>query len=330
MKNHEHKTPARRAWIGWLIVAVLLALLGSLFLPWNTASLASHAQPVQGYADALARIEALQACRAAEMDPVCQTQFLTHGQKTERAIVLVHGYTNCPAQYTQLGRQFHDLGYNVLIVPLPHHGLADKMTDEQSLLTAEEIAAYADEMVDIAHGLGEEVTMLGISAGGVTTAWAAQNRPDLELAVIISPAFGFKQIPTPLTTPVMNIFSILPESYEWWDPAVKENNLPLHAYPRYSKRGLAQTLRISAAVRAAAGSTAPGAQRILVITNASDTAVNNDLTALVVQAWQAHAANLTTYEFPADLQLGHDLIDPAQPTQRIDIVYPVLLELVAH
>jgi len=44
------------------------------------------------------------------------------------------------------------------------------MTDEQSQLTADELVAYADEMVDIAQGLGEQVIMVGISAGGVTTA----------------------------------------------------------------------------------------------------------------------------------------------------------------
>src|SRR6185503_9544167 len=120
----------------------------------------------------------------------------THGQKVERAILLLHGYTNCPQQFLELGQRFYDLGYNVLIAPLPHHGLANRLTDEQSQLTAKELASYADEMVDIAHGLGNEVVMMGISGGGVATAWAAQNRSDLDLAVIISPAFGFKEIPT--------------------------------------------------------------------------------------------------------------------------------------
>jgi len=44
-------------------------------------------------------------------------------------------------------------------------------------------------VVDIAQRLGEQVVMLGISAGGVATAWAAQNRSDIDLAVIISPVF---------------------------------------------------------------------------------------------------------------------------------------------
>jgi carboxylesterase len=204
------------------------------------------------------------------------------------------------------------------------------MTDEPSQLTGEELAAYADNMVDIAHGLGEQVTMMGISAGGVVTAWAAQNRSDLDLAVIISPAFGFKQIPTPLTAPVMNGFSILPEAYEWWDPVLQEKADPPHAYPRYSKHGLTQTLRLGFSVQVSAQKKSPAARKIIVITNANDQSVNNEITYTVIENWRKHGANLVTFEFPVDLKLGHDLIDPTQPDQRIEIVYPQLIDLVTQ
>ena len=48
----------------------------------------------------------------------------------------------------------------------------------------------------------------------------------------------------------------------------------------------------------------------------------------VVKIWQAHSANLTTYAFEAELKLRHDLIDPTQPDQKIDIVYPRLIDLI--
>jgi carboxylesterase len=47
----------------------------------------------------------------------------------------------------------------------------------------------------------------------------------------------------------------------------------------------------------------------------------------LVKSWQAWAAKVSTYEFAASLNLGHDLIDPDQPQQRVDIVYPRLLKL---
>jgi hypothetical protein len=46
-----------------------------------------------------------------------------------------------------------------------------------------------------------------------------------------------------------------------------------------------------------------------------------------VKLWQSRGASVNTYEFDASLKLDHDLIDPTQPHQQIDIVYPRLIEL---
>jgi carboxylesterase len=318
----------RRWWLWLLILGIVLSVGVILLQPWNIATLASHPRPVQNYAEAVQRIDTLRNQESAAMNPVCRLQFMTHDHKVDRAVVLVHGYTSCPQQFHALGQRFYALGYNVLIAPLPHHGLADRMTDAHAQLTAEELAAYADEMVDIAQGLGEHVDMLGILAGGATTAWAAQYRSDLDVAVIVSPAFGFKSIPTPFTAMVGNLFTILPNSYGWWDEVHQANGKPTHAYPRYSKQALAQTLRLGFAAQAGAQRMPPAAQKIIVVTNANDPSVNNALTTNVVKTWQAHAANVSTFEFVADLRLGHDLIDPTQSDQQIDLVYPRLIDLV--
>jgi carboxylesterase len=170
--------------------------------------------------------------------------------------------------------------------------------------------------------------MMGLSLGGVATAWAAQNRSDLDLAVIISPSLGYKQIPTPLTVVAMNVYGLLPDEFVWWDPEVKGNGPPPQAYPRYSKHTLVQSLRLGFGIRASAESAAPAAKKMIVVFNPNDTSINNELTAQFVKIWQDHGANISTYEFPLELQLGHDLIDPSQPDQKIDIVYPKLIELV--
>jgi alpha-beta hydrolase superfamily lysophospholipase len=328
MKRQMFSGFARRKGFVLLFLVVVLGMAATLFIPWNLNALASHTHPVKSYEEAVQRIDTLQADHVSAMNPDCLTEFMTHGQKVQNVIVLVHGYTSCPAQFKELGEQFYDLGYNVLIVPLPHHGLADRMTDEQSQLTADELAIYADEVVDIAQGLGDRVTVMGFSCGGIVTAWVAQNRSDVDTAVIISPAFGFKQIPTPVTAPVMNMVLVLPNSFEWWDPTLQAEAGPIHAYPRYSKHTLAQIMRLGFAVQIKARQGAPAANRLIVVTNANDTSVNNLLTSQVVTVWQEHGANITTYEFPVRLGLGHDLIDPVQPDQRIDIVYPQLIELI--
>jgi esterase/lipase len=328
MTPQQFVNGTRRWWIIWLILSIVLASVAIILTPWNISTLASHPRPVQSYAEAMQRVEALREQESPSMNPVCRLQLMTHDKKVDRAIVFVHGYTNCPQQFHELGQRFYDVGYNVLIAPLPHHGLADRMTEEHAQLKAEELVAYADQTVDIAQGLGEHVTMMGISAGGVTTAWAAQHRSDIDFAVIISPAFGFKQIPTPLTAAVMNSYTFLADSFEWWDPALQVKSLPTYAYPRYSKHALVQTLRLGFVTQMNAQRIPPAAKKMLVVFNANDNSVNNALTMDVVKSWQAHAANLTTYEFEANLKLDHDVVDPSQPNQRIDIVYPRLIDLI--
>jgi pimeloyl-ACP methyl ester carboxylesterase len=324
-------TPKKRPRV---FVTTLLITLGSsmaivvaLFTPWNIAALSSHPDPAQNYAQAVQRIETLQAGES-NLNPVCKTRFMTHGQKVQRAIIFAHGYTTCPQQFYELGKRFYELGYNVLIVPVPHHGLAERMTDEQGLITAEELTTYADRVVDIAQGLGQQVVMAGISQGGVITGWAAQNRSDLELAVLISPGFGFKQIPTAFTVPIANFFLLSPVSFEWWDPALQERISPAYAYPRFSRRILGEIMRLGFAVRAEAQQTAPAAHSILVITNANDTSVNNELIAQVVQDWRARGARLSTYEFGIEQGLGHDVIDPNDKQGNIELVYAKLVELI--
>lgn len=311
-----------------VILCLAAILLGGILIPWPAGGSVSHAQPAYDYAAAVQRLQMLEAARSSGMNPVCRVQLMTHGEKRERAIVLVHGYTSCPQQFHALGERLFDLGYNVLIAPLPHHGLSDRLTLELGELTAEELSSYADEMVDIAHGLGDKVDMVGISGGGVITAWTAQNRADLNLAVVVSPAFGFKQIPSPLTAAAMNLFSVLPESYQWWDWALQAEIEPSYAYPRYSTHALAQIARLGFSVDWSAGQARPQARRILVVTNGNEQSVNNELTGAVVARWREHGGDVATYEFSPTLQLPHDLIDPNQPEQKIDVVYPTLIELI--
>jgi carboxylesterase len=300
------------------------------YRPWKIGALSSQPAPAQDYAEAEARIAAVRAAAGPENNPACALQFLTHGQAVERVAVLVHGYSNCPRQYRALAERFFALGYNVLAAPLPHHGLADRMTEDQARLTAEELADYADQVMDIARGLGRHVTMLGISGGGITTAWAAQNRADLDLAVIIAPAFGFVGLAPALTVPAANVIPYLPNRFAWWDPVGQAASGPAHTYPRYATHTLANILRLGFAVETAARRAPPAAGHVIVVTNASDAAVDNAAAARVAALWQRLApGRVTTYEFPRELGLDHDLLDPDQPNQQVDLVNAKLLELIA-
>lgn len=315
----------RKRW--WLVLpgSIVLAM-GSIFIPWNTWNLKSSPNPVKNYAEALQRIADGQVQETALLNPLCQTQVLTHGQTTEQVIILVHGYTSCPEQFMQLGQLFYQRGWNVLLAPMPRHGYVDRMTKAHAELTAEELAVYSDEVVDIAQGLGKKVAMAGLSVGGLVTAFAATRRDDLDVAMLIAPAFSYNAIPTMATSAAMNAFAMLPNGYGWWNEDTKENGGVPHGYPRYAKRTLAQSLRLSYATRRQL----PKSRKMIVVTNANDVAVNNELTYQTIAHWKKQGINLETHEFPLELNLDHDLIEPLHPNANTTAVYPKLVELMTQ
>lgn len=283
------------------------------------------------YDEAKARLAQLQAQDDATINPACRTYALEHGRRMERSLVYLHGYTNCPAQFAQLGQEFADKGYNVIVPRLPYHGLADRMTTALTKLRADALKALTREVVEIARGMGQRVAISGLSGGGVMAAWAAQNCPEVDQAVVVAPSLGLPAIPVALCQLCTVLVQRLPNFFLWWDPRVKEKiaGTP-YAYPRFSTHALGEFLRLGREVLQQAQRQAPQAREIIVITSAADTAVNNPLVYRLAAAWQARAPErVRSYEFPRDEEIFHDMIDPTQPRQRTAIVYPKWLELVA-
>ena len=295
----------------------------------NTSQhLAPPSRPAATFEEALARIKALQALDGPEVREDSHTRFWSQGEQVEHALVYYHGYTNAPPQFNILGEKLCDQGFNVLVPRLPYHGLKDPLTTEQSKLTAEAMAALTQETVDIARGLGKRVTIAGLSGGGVMAAWAAQFRADVDHTVVISPAFGFPFVPAWISSAARFSLLHLPNFFIWWDPRVKEKIVgPPHAYPRFSTKGLAETFRLGTVVRKAANSTKPAAAHIQMVLSEFDAAIHLPTARKVAEEWKQHGADVAVYEFAKDLKIWHDMIDPQQSTQQIDVVYPVILPM---
>ena len=292
----------------------------------------STPRPVSDYDGAMGQVEAWQAENNADVIPSCQLQVMTHGRKTERVIVFFHGYTACPNQFSILGDQFFKRGYNVLIPRAPLHGYRDRLTEAHTQLKAETLIAFADRAVDVAQGLGERVSVAGLSMGGILASWVAQNRADVEQAMIISPAMSFNAFPFFLTRLVMWASSVLPNRYGWWDPVNRANiPSPPYIYPRFSTRALAQLLRLGFIVLSQARQSLPAAKSILVVTNAGDQQVNHRAIRNIIKAWRKQDyANIRTCEFTPSQDLLHDFIDPAIIGEKANLVYPILVDLMTN
>jgi carboxylesterase len=305
--------------------AALLAWLSRI----KAKGLHSRPDPARDYAEALDRLEQLAALDDDRISPVCRTRGLLHGRPTEQAVILVHGLTNCPQQWAPFADLLHTRGCNVLLPRMPRHGLADRMTTEPSRLRAEELRDYADRIVDVAAGLGRRVTIVGLSAGGIVGAWAAQYRPEVERAILISPSVGFGRYGGWLQHLFMHVLLALPD-VETHHFSRSGRAMP-YAYAGWSSKALGEVLRLALATVRAAVEARPACQHLVVITNANDVAVSNQLTRQLVSLWQARGLRrVEFYEFDRDERLEHDLIDPNNPHQRVGLVYPILLDLIVR
>ncbi len=309
---------------------MLVLIVAWLVSPLPRGGLESDPHPTTNYAEALRLVDSLRAQDSPAIARECGTRLLTHGGPTRHVVVLLHGLTNCPAQFDSLGRMSFTRGANVLIPRLPRHGFADRMTEELGRADAVELRAFVDRVVDAAQGLGDSVTVTGLSVGGTLAAWAAQERPDVDRAVMIAPMLGVARAPGHWTPVVARLTGALPNRFIWWDSRRKQELPgPTHVYPRFSTRSVAATLRLGWWTREGALRAAPGCRSLAMVTVGGDLAVDNGLCAEAVSAWRRHGIrDLVTYEFPAELGLNHDVVDPEQVGGNPSITYPVLTRLI--
>lgn len=313
----------------WTIAAALsTAGVAGYWLGWRQSPLdPPQIAPAHAYADAVARIAAQSRNEIDTAIPPCRTQLLTHGQRTGRAVLLLHGFTNCPAQFAALGAEFFNRGDNVVIARLPRHGHPHSTAHELAQMNADQLLASASAAVDIACGLGDNVVVMGLSLGGILTGWMAQLRSDIARAVLVSPALAFYTIPTRWQPVYARVLSWWPSYFYWWDPVARDQGAgPAHAYPGFYSSAFAQVLRLGLLLQRAAQRTPPRAGSIVIVTNPTDEAVDNRGAAALVRSWRRHGAAIVERAFPAEWRLPHDLIDPAQPDQQVERVYPLLVQ----
>jgi esterase/lipase len=279
------------------------------------------------YADAEAELRRIahDERSAKDLNPDCLSLSFLHGRRTQRAIVLWHGFTNCPRQFADLGRLFFANGYNVYVPLIPRHGRLDRMTDALEGLSVAELKMAALSATRIAFALAERVDTAGLSVGGVIAAWIAQSAR-VDTAMAIAPFFALPPLSQAVNRIAVDIALKLPNIWLWWDPNLKEGTKPLHAYPRFPSHALATSMQFGDGVFRLAERVPPLAQRCVLAVNDKDPAVNNKVSAALWATWSRHAEMLQTYTF-TNLERRHDIIEPTTYPDAERLVYPVLVDL---
>ena len=280
------------------------------------------------YSDAMSIAKGLQDLDGPNVNPLCHTRVYTHGERVKRSLVLLHGFTNCSQQFDALGRQFFDRGWNVVIPRYPRHGYTDRLNTSIAELRADHLTAVANRAAEVGAGLGERLTVAGLSLGAILSGLLAHSRGDIQRAVLIAPMLGLKPLPGPALTAISAAAKALPNFYMWWSNELKDSLAPPYGYPRFATHAYAALFDCGRQLVRSARKEPPRAKSIAVITNAGEPRLDNRFTYRLVESWRRHGADVETFEFPASDKLTHDLIDPGNAAQRTDHVYPVVTRLI--
>ena len=248
-------------------------------------------------------------------------RFYHHDDAVRDAVVLYHGFTNCPQQFDELARALHARGCNVYVPRIPFHGYRDRLTRALGELSTARLADASTESYHLTRGLGTRVSAIGLSLGGSMALYLAQTQP-IDHAIPIAPFLMPIGFPGWLGTPVMTALARLPDFYVWWDPRVKQNCLPLYAYPGFPTHALAECIFFGNGI--VQSRRAPLGRRCTLVTNAHESAVNNTVADGLLKTWNARGA---AYHGVVLDDLGsprHDIIDPTTFPQARTLVYPRL------
>ena len=308
--------------VGIVVLAALLIVL----VPVPTGGLGTRPKPARDYAEAMARFEAIAAAEAPVCNPAIHSLLLTHGRPTRRVYVFIHGTTNSPRQFEELGRLLHARGHTVYVPLMPRHGRRSMRLAELRGLRAEELRDYADAAVDLAAGLGEEIVAVGISGGAAVVGWMGQNRAEMHTALLLAPFLGVRRVSPAVGTAMMNVYSRMP-SVNLEDPLEPRRDW---VYRGQTTRALAETLRLGRALFRQAKAAPPAGRRLILLTTARETQVANGATYRLAALWRAHGANVIADEFAPELEIPHNAIDPAADPAKKAVVYARMLELLGE
>ena len=283
--------------------------------------------PASSYAKALARVPDVSIRpKMSTVMPISESIAMTHGKATDEVFMLMHGFTNSPQQFREMGERLHRMGHNVFIPRMPHHGLVDRMNEEMGQLSDTELADYANRALDIATALGDKVTVVGLSTGGVLTAYLSQVRTEIDTAMLIAPSFGLAPVPPPLLPLLRATMTRTSNKFLWWGEEGDMGDTE-HAYPRWSTHALLSIISVGAEATRLARKNRPNINQAHLVLNANDKAIHAKTAENFGDSWEKHGVPFTRFAFPVSDDLDHDLIDPSHPKQNIDHVYAKLFSI---
>jgi alpha-beta hydrolase superfamily lysophospholipase len=281
--------------------------------------------PAHDYAEAAVSIERRQVADDSVVMPGGRSIFMSQHRRTPRVYVLLHGFTDSPRQFEELGAWLAARGDNVYIPRLPHHA-ERKGVGELGRVRVAELVAFGDSAVDVARGLGDTVTVIGLSVGGAIGGWIAEHRPDVFRVVLVAPALAPGRISTGSAEETNAIAELIGRL-----PGVTRASAPDTTRPDFvqgiSTRGLSEVMKLGSLVRQEAEKMPSKVARIVMLLNENDHTVSGEASVALAKLWSESSSLVLLYQFPVALGLPHNLMESTARGGKLELVHPVLQAL---
>ena len=287
-----------------IVICVILALIAGFaawaFLwPSRSAELQKADIQRRDYNQSVADIKKVIADDTAnsEVRPDCRPILKTHGKKTARAVMILHGVSGCPNGPAELAERFYQAGYNVYVPRAPHHGLSDKKLHSQ--VRAAELVKFMSDSAGLVSGLGDELGVIGHSGGGTLATWLAQYGGGLfSRVLLIAPYYEPDASKAPK-----------------WQMALLRNVYGNHLIPDQffddilSYRALANYVIIKQNYRN--DLKAEGLKYVGLIIGSEDNLIDKDMALFIAEGMAKASGARFSYETtPAYMGAGHELLSP--------------------
>ena len=287
-----------------IVICVILALIAGFaawaFLwPSRSADLQKANIQRRDYNQSVADIKKVIADDTAnsQVRPDCRPILKTHGKKTARAVMILHGVSGCPNGPVDLAERFYQAGYNVYVPRAPHHGLSDKKLHGQ--VRAAELVKFMSDSAGLVSGLGDELGVIGHSGGGTLATWLAQYGGGLfSRVLLIAPYYEPDASKAPK-----------------WQMALLRNVYGNHLLPDQffddilSYRALANYVIIKQNYRN--DLKAEGLKYVGLIIGSEDNLIDKDMALSIAEGMAKASGARFSYETtPAYMGAGHELLSP--------------------
>jgi len=307
--------------IGIILTLVLLIVAAIYFWPLKSKHLQTGAPASVNYTQAIKQHAAIiQEEKDASVLDDCTSKLYTHNKRTDKTVVMLHGVTACPKQYEGLAATFFEAGYNVYVPRAPHHGFSDNKRHGE--VRASELVDYVNQSVTLATGLGDEVGVVGLSGGGMLATWAAEYRPEITRALILSPFYEPAAAQAPKwQLPFLNVlygFHILPDQFTV--PATADG-------AAFSYSALANYNIVTKNLKSNPDNVS--LKSLAVMMSEDDDQIDLDLARSIPKtiADANQSMFFSTTDLPADWKLGHDIasLDNKNVAARSDQLFDLYL-----